>query len=557
MIVLLGIAFLAGVVTAISPCVLPILPIVLVGGAAGGRKRPFAIVAGLALSFFTFTLFAAWLLGRLGLPKDLLRNIALGLLFLLAASLIVPPLGKLLERPFLRFSRYGARDVSSGFLLGASLGLVFVPCAGPVLAVITVKAASLDFGWRTLALTAAYSLGAAAVMLIFATLGQRAAERTKLFRAHAPQVRTALGVIMMVAAVGIAFNLDRRAQTALSDYTGWFQSKVEKTAFATRRLDSLRPAPKYTPAPLPRPELLRNGELPDYGQAPDFTRISHWLNTPGDRALTMHGLRGKVVLIDFWTYSCINCLRTLPYLEAWYRTYGKDGFVIIGVHTPEFAFEHELSNVREQSRKLGVRYPVALDNGYGTWNAYGNQYWPAEYLVDRQGHVRHAHFGEGEYDKTEQLIRTLLAERGAKLPTALDLPDRTPTGLITPESYLGYGRLARYAGSPIRANRIADYELPASLGESELAYGGFWKVQPQRIVAGRDARLRLRFNARRVHLVLGGRGRVQVLVDGKPERTVVVTEDKLYTLVRRADITDGLLELRFTPGVEAYAFTFG
>ena len=504
MVVLLGIAFLAGVVTAISPCVLPILPIVLVGGAAGGRKRPFAIVAGLALSFFTFTLFAAWLLGRLGLPKDLLRNIALALLFLLAAALIIPPLGTLLERPFLRFSRYGARDVSSGFLLGASLGLVFVPCAGPVLAVITVKAASLDFGWRTLALTAAYSLGVAGVMLVFAILGQRASERTKTFRAHAPQVRMALGVIMAAAALGIAFNLDLKAQTALSDYTGWFQSKVEKTAFATRRLDSLRAPSKYTPSPLPRPELLRNGSLPDYGQAPAFTGISHWLNTPGGRPLTMHGLRGKVVLIDFWTYSCINCIRTLPYLESWYRTYAKDGLVIVGVHTPEFAFEHELSNVRSNAHDLGVRYPVALDNDYGTWSAYGNQYWPAEYLVDRKGQVRHAHFGEGEYDQTEQAIRTLLAERGQTLPKALDLPDRTPTGGITPESYLGFSRLARYVGSPIKANRMAEYELPASLGQGELAYGGRWKVGPQQIVAGPHARLRLHFDARKVHLVLGG-----------------------------------------------------
>jgi thiol-disulfide isomerase/thioredoxin len=263
------------------------------------------------------------------------------------------------------------------------------------------------------------------------------------------------------------------------------------------------------------------------------------------------------VLIDFWTYSCINCIRTLPYLESWYRTYAKDGLVIVGVHTPEFAFEHELSNVRSNARELGVRYPVALDNEYGTWNRYGNQYWPAEYLVDRRGHVRHAHFGEGEYDRTEQIIRELLAEPGMKLPRALDLPDRTPTGLITPESYLGYVRLDRYAGSPVRENRLARYELPASLGQSELAYGGFWKVGPERIVAGRDARLELRFRARKVHLVLGGRGQIQVLVDGKPERTVRVTGDRLYTLVERPKLTDGLLELRFAPGVEAYAFTFG
>src|SRR5262249_13920162 len=329
----------------------------------------------------------------------------IGLLFLLAASLIVPPLGNLLERPFLRFSRYSPKDVGGGFVLGASLGLVFVPCAGPILAVITVKAASLDFGWRTLALPAAYALGAAAVMLVFAVLGQRAAERTKAFRSHAQYVRMGLGVVMALAALGITFNLDRKAQTALSNYTNWFQKHTERSAYASRQLNKLRPPAKFGPAPLPRPSLLRNGDLPDYGVAPAFSGISHWLNTPGERPLTMRSLRGKVVLIDFWTYSCINCLRTLPYLESWYRTYAKDGFVIVGVHTPEFAFEHVLSNVRSNAHDLGVRYPVALDNDYSTWNAYGNQYWPAEYLIDRRGDVRHTHFGEGEYDQTEKYIR--------------------------------------------------------------------------------------------------------------------------------------------------------
>jgi cytochrome c biogenesis protein CcdA/thiol-disulfide isomerase/thioredoxin len=557
MVVLIGIAFLAGVVTAISPCVLPVLPIILAGSAVGGRRRPFAIVAGLALSFFTFTLFAAWLLDQLGLPKDLLRNIGIALLFVLAASLILPPLGDLLERPFVRFSRFGGNDAHGGFLLGASLGLVFVPCAGPVLAVITVKAASLDFGWRTLTLTAAYSLGAAAVMLVFAIGGQRAGERTKAFRAHALQVRVALGVVMALGALAITFDLDRRAQTALNDYTGWFQSKVEKNAYAVRQLDKLRPPPKFTPGPLPHPDLTRADTLHDFGAAPDFVGIDHWLNTPGGRPLRLRDLRGKVVLIDFWTYSCINCLRTLPYLESWYRAYGPDGFEIVGVHTPEFAFEHELSNVRSNAHDLGVRYPVALDNDYATWNAYGNQYWPAEYLLDRRGHVRRAHFGEGKYDETEAAIRQLLAEPGMRLPKRLELPDRTPTGSITPESYLGYGRLDRYVGSPLGTNRLAHYELPPTLGQSELAYGGYWRVGPERIVAGRDARLQLRFRARKVHLVLGGHGRVQVLVDGKPEQTVRVTDDRLYTLVRRRDLTEGLLELRFSPGVEGYAFTFG
>jgi cytochrome c biogenesis protein CcdA/thiol-disulfide isomerase/thioredoxin len=552
MVVLLGIAFLAGVITAVSPCVLPVLPIVLAGGASGGRRRPYAIVAGLALSFALFTLFATWVLDQLGLPKDLLRNAGIALLFLLAATLLVPRLGLLVERPFARLGRGPSADLGGGFLLGVALGAVFVPCGGPVLATITANAAQLHFGWRTVALAFAYSLGAAAVMLAFAAGGQRALDRSRAFKAHARQARALLGVVIAASAFAIAFDLDRKAQTALGNYTGWFQRRTESSAYARGRLSGVSGTHQ-----LQRVGSVTGSTLPDYGPARPFLAISHWLNTPGDRPLTIEGLRGKVVLIDFWTYSCINCIRTLPYLESWYRTYARDGLVIVGVHTPEFAFEHVLSNVRENARQLGVRYPIALDNEYATWDAYQNQYWPAEYLIDRRGRIRHVHFGEGEYDRTEAAIRELLAEPGMTLPKALALPDRTPYGPITPESYLGYGRLERYAGSPIRENRFAAYDLPHTLGQNELAYGGRWSVQNERVVAGRGATLRLSFRARKVHLVLGGHGLVRAFVDGKPERVVRVTEDRLYTLVERPRITSGLLELRFTPGLQAYAFTFG
>jgi thiol-disulfide isomerase/thioredoxin len=267
----------------------------------------------------------------------------------------------------------------------------------------------------------------------------------------------------------------------------------------------------------------------------------------------MRGLRGKVVLIDFWTYSCVNCLRTLPHLRAWDTAYRKDGLVIVGVHTPEFAFEHDAGNVRSAIERLGVRYPVVQDNAFRTWNAYANQYWPAEYLVDRKGRVRHAHFGEGSYGETEALIRRLLGTGDGR---AHRVADTTPRGLLTPETYLGYERIARYAGSTLRPDREAAYTFPADLPQDGLAYGGRWRVEGERAVAGKDGRLRLRFSARFVYLVLGGRGRVDVLVDGKPTKTVRVAAYKLYTL-RAGPATDALLELRFTPGVQAYAFTFG
>jgi cytochrome c biogenesis protein CcdA/thiol-disulfide isomerase/thioredoxin len=543
MVLLLVIGFLAGVVTAISPCVLPVLPILLAGGAAGGRRRPYAIIAGLVSSFVVFTLGAAWIIDRLGLPDDFLRNAALVLLFVVAATLLVPRLGELLERPFLRLTRRRPGAAGGGFVLGASLGLVFVPCAGPILAYITVRAASENLNAKAVLLTIAYALGAAVPMLLVALFGRGVAARLR-----GPLVRPALGAVMALAGVAIVFNVDTKAQTALGGYTTKLQSWIEGGRYVERQLHGSKP----------RLVSAANGaQLADYGQAPDFSRISHWLNTPGDRPLSLASLRGKVVLVDFWTYSCINCLRTLPHLEAWDKAYRKDGLVVVGVHTPEFAFEHSLSNVKAATRRLGVHYPVALDNDYGTWDAYSNQYWPAEYLLDRRGHVRHFHFGEGEYDQTEQLIRQLLEPARSHLPTATAIADRTPMALTTPESYLGYARLDRYAGSGIARDRFATYRLPSTLPLDHLAYGGSWLVRAEGILAGRAARLRLRFHAHEVYLVLGGRGTVRALLDGRAAGLVRVRGDRLYTILSGKKLREALLELRFSPGVEAYAFTFG
>jgi thiol-disulfide isomerase/thioredoxin len=264
------------------------------------------------------------------------------------------------------------------------------------------------------------------------------------------------------------------------------------------------------------------------------------------------------VLVDFWTYSCINCLRTLPHVKAWDRTYRDRGLVVVGVHTPEFAFEHVAGNVQGAVGRLGVKYPVAIDNDYGTWNAYGNQYWPAKYLLDKQGHLRYYHFGEGKYDETEARIRTLLGESADLLPVAAKLSDPTPRTPLTPETYLGFRRLARFAQATVEENRFAEYRFPEhALRQDELAYAGTWRVTPEMIVAGLGARLRLRFAAKTVHLVLGGEGQVRVLLDGKPQGTVNVNGSRLYTLLRLPELQIGLLELQFSPGVRGYAFTFG
>src|ERR671930_501846 len=479
MVLLLVIGFLAGVVTAISPCVLPVLPILLAGGASGGRRRPYAIIAGLVLSFTVFTLTAAWIIDKLGLPDDFLRNAALVLLFVVAATLLVPRLGELLERPFLPLTRRRPAGSGGGFLLGLSLGLVFVPCAGPIFSYVAVRAGSEHLNSKAVLLIVAYSLGAAVPMLLVALGGCGISSKLR-----GPLVRPVLGVVMALAGLAIVFNLDTKAQTALGGYTNTIQGWFERTDYVKRHLNG--GGPKLVSA-------ATETQLADYGRAPDFSHISDWLNTPGERPLSLASLR----------------------------------------------------------------YPVALDNDYATWDAYSNQYWPAEYLLDRRGHVRHYHFGEGEYGRTEQLIRELLAPERAHLPTATAIADRTPMSGTTPESYLGYQRLERFAGGHVTPNRFTTYRFPATLPLDELAYSGSWLVGGERIMAGRDARLRLHFHAHDVYLVLGGSGTVRVLVDGRAAGTVRVTGDRLYTLLSGKKLREGVLELRFSPGIQAYAFTFG
>jgi cytochrome c biogenesis protein CcdA/thiol-disulfide isomerase/thioredoxin len=534
---LVGIGLLAGLITAFSPCVLPVLPILLAGGASG--RKPLRIITGLVASFVVFTLFASWLLDRLGLPQDLLRNLAIAALFVVAATLLVPRLGLVLERPFAGLTRF--RAGGGGFALGVSLGLVFVPCAGPVLGAVATNAAQHHFTLWTVLVATAYGIGAAIPMLAVALGGS---EITRHVRTGAARFRTLSGVVIAAVALAFVFHLDDRLTGITPGYLKSWQGSVENGKTAQRELAHLRTGKHVAASP---PGVLQN-----YGVAPDFQPDGDWFNS---KPLSVASLRGKVVLVDFWTYSCINCLRTLPHLEAWYAAYRKDGFEIVGVHTPEFAFEHVASNVRAAIARLGIHYPVVQDNRYRTWAAYGNEYWPAEYLIDRSGKVRHVEFGEGDYDQTEAAIRTLLGVAGGTRRTRV--ADTTPRDLTTPESYLGYRRLARYAGSPIVRDRAARYRLPKRLPPDELAYGGTWTVTPERIVAGPNATLQLHFRAEKIYLVLGGHGRVRVAIGGRPQSALDVDAYKLYTLRDGTSPADALLELRFPPGVQAYAFTFG
>lgn len=571
MITLVLIGLLGGLITAVSPCILPVLPVVfLAGGPAreqtGGppeqrteparNRRPYAVVAGLVLSFSFFTLLGVTIISALGLPEDVLRWVGLALLVLIGASLVFPPLERLLERPFARIPQRQVNREGGAFVLGLGLGLLYVPCAGPVLAAITVAGARGQLNLGIVALTVSFAVGTALPLLVFALAGRKVAQRVTAFRKRARGVRIVGGVVMMALALALAFNITDALQRALPDYTSTAQKKIEDSDVARQKLSGL-----YDDS---NKDLSRcedgSEQLRSCGQAPPIDGISTWLNTPGGKPVDLKAERGKVVLVDFWTYSCINCQRSLPYVKAWYRTYKDYGLDVIGVHSPEFAFEKSASNVADQSRKLGVTYPVALDNKLTTWNNYRNRFWPAKYLIDAHGTVRHFKFGEGQYDQTEDLIRTLLkqADPSVKLPPKTGRQDTELTRDRTPETYLSNLRITGYTGDPLLDDKPKQYRFPAEVPLNRLALEGTWTAGYQYFTAGDDARLAFTYRAKNANLVLAGKGTVTVLVDGKAVKTVSVHgTPTLHRLVDDASARTARLELRFTPGIQAYAFTFG
>src|SRR3954465_9375176 len=398
-------ALLAGAATAVSPCVLPVLPVVLSGGGTGGRRRPLGIGTGLTLSFTFATVALVYVIDALGLPDDLLRMAAIIVLLLFGATLVVPALAARVEAWLTRLAPSAHRgDENGGFrsgvLVGLSLGLVYAPCAGPILAGVITVSASQSFDAGRLAVALSYRLGSAPV-LYFLMLGGPPAIAPLARRGTAFQV--AMGAVMVLVGLAMLGNYDIRFQNAIATDLPAFlvdpSKSLEDTASPRAALVDLRGGGHGVGAEATgaAPEEGAHGalKLPVLGKAPEFVGTERWLDTPGDRPLTLRQLRGRVVLVDFWTYSCINCLRTLPFLKAWDERYRKDGLTIVGVHTPEFPFERSASNVRAAIAQNGIRYPVAQDNDYATWNAYANQYWPAEYFLHAPGRARLPHLRQG------------------------------------------------------------------------------------------------------------------------------------------------------------------
>ncbi|MFI5259367.1 MAG: cytochrome c biogenesis protein DipZ [Candidatus Limnocylindrales bacterium] len=602
MVVLIVVAFIAGLATAVSPCVLPILPIVLATGADGDRRRPVLVIAGLIASFSFFTLASVQIIEALHLPSATLRDAAIVVIALFGLTLLVPSLTVRFERLTARLPALGARiaagqeqrgfggsninvsairggdatldlpraSVVGGLVTGVGLGLVWTPCAGPILGAITSLAVTAPGSASTLQLVISYAIGAGLPLLAIALGGRAVLARLRLRSASAWAGR-AFGVLVLVTAglmaVGADTAISADLTSALPDWTGALQT-LERTGPVQAALHDLGAAPAASSGDTSGGS--NSSGLPVGPLAPDFTGIDHWLNSP---ALTMAGLRGKVVLVDFWTYSCINCIRTLPYVESWYQNYAADGFVVVGVHTPEFAFEHDTGNVAAAISRFGITYPVAQDNEYDTWTAYSNEYWPADYLIDSTGHIRSTHFGEGDYDTTEAEIRSLIAEIGPKALPSAATPAPAPPFVSneTPETYIGTDRAASFASPESAAPGSNHYTFPGTLPDDGFAVSGTFDFQPEyaTALAGGD-QLELSFFARDVYLVAAADSPVQATVKVTGTAGAAPTEDvaadgsmtigaaRLYHLVHLPAATRGTVVVTFKgTGARAYSFTFG
>jgi cytochrome c biogenesis protein CcdA/thiol-disulfide isomerase/thioredoxin len=595
MLILVLFAGLAGAGTALSPCVLPVLPALLSAGGVGGRRRPVGIVLGLSVTFTVTIVGVAMVVDGVGLGSDPLRDIAVVVLLAFGLTLLLPNLSARIEAPLSRVARLGPRSAGDGFrsglLVGAALGFVYTPCASPILAaVISVGAAS----GRTIVIALSYAFGSALVLFALILGGRRLFDRVRQ-AGRGPLLQRVLGTILILTAVAMLSNLDVTFDQFVAQHIPNVNltASLECSPTVTSRLHQITGRqPKFAPANgsaacgssatavhpaaanASQAILLSDArELKALGEAPEFMETQDWFNTPGGRPLTLSSLRGRVVLVDFWTYTCINCIRTLPYLKAWSAAYSNEGLTIVGVETPEFAFERDAANVANAISQFGLRYPVVQDNDMGTWNAYGNQYWPADYLIDANGQVRYTSFGEGDYPQTETAIRALLAEAGYQVgakshPTGVVVPSQE----ATPETYLGTERAHGWVNGPKPGLRDYGARPPRNLELNDFAYSGTWNIAGQPATAVADAGIDVEFQAKNVYLVLSSAGQlapgVRVLLDGREipaadsgadvhNGVVTVRRERLYSLVSLAHSERHRLSLRFAPGVTGYAFTFG
>ena len=567
-------AYLGGVLTILSPCILPVLPFVFARADRPFRSNGLPMLLGMALTFALVATLAAVGGGWTIHANQYGRLVALVVLALLGLTLLSTRVAAWLSRPFValgnRLSQHspGEDDSIWGAAgLGVATGLLWAPCAGPILGLLLTAAALNGASVQTTLLLLTYAAGAATSLGVALLLGGKVFGWMKRSLGAGEWVRRALGVLVLAGVAAIALGLDTGVLSRISlAATGGIEQRL---------LDTVRPAQAAAPA-------LKPGEpLPVEGQMPSLAGATQWFNSP---ALTTASLRGKVVLVDFWTYSCINCLRALPYVRGWADKYRDHGLVVIGVHAPEFAFEKDPANVARAIKDLGVDYPVAMDNDYAIWRGFSNQYWPAHYFIDAKGQIRHHHFGEGGYVQSEDVIRQLLTAAGQK-----HLPGGYVSGMhrgveaaashdptLSPETYVGYARAENFASGSVAHDEAWNYQAPRVLGPNQWALAGRWSVHDESAqLEHAGGCILYRFRGRDLHLVLGPGSagkpvRFRVTLDGKPpgvdhgtdtdaNGNGTINEQRLYQLVRQANgSAERLFEIEFLdPGLQAYAFTFG
>ena len=573
MILLIAFAFIAGVVTVLSPCILPILPIVLtssIGGEDIGKSRPLGVVTGFVFSFTFFTLFLSTIVRLSGIPADTLRLLSVVIIAGFGLSLLIPKVQLLTERLFAKLSglipnSQGKTGFSGGLFIGFSIGLLWTPCVGPILASVISLAITGTVTLDALFITLAYSMGTAIPMFMIMIGGQNLLRRVPWLLSNLGKIQKIFGILMILTAIGIYFNFDRKFQTYILDtfpQYGAGLTKLEDNQLVRDQLDNMGGSVDENSLGKPTSDMLPKGPL-----APELIPGGEWFNS---EPLQLSELRRKVVIIDFWTYSCINCQRTFPYLRTWHEKYADDGLVIIGVHSPEFEFEKDVDNVAEAIEDFDLQYPIVQDNNFATWRAYNNRYWPAKYIIDKDGYVRYTHFGEGAYDETEEVIQELLRETGAEdVNQSINNPTyRNSSG--TPETYLGFGRM-RGLASPdgVVRGSVSEYSQPSTLRSNEFAFEGDWIVEEEYSNPQEGSALYLNFEAKEVFLVMNskeGESKVRVYVDDEVQYggvdvvdgVVTVDSDTLYKLIDLPEPGRHILKLEFLDdNTEVYAFTFG
>jgi cytochrome c biogenesis protein CcdA/thiol-disulfide isomerase/thioredoxin len=581
--ILFLLAYLGGVLTIVSPCILPVIPFVLARADRPFLRNGLPMLIGMTLAFAVVASFASVAGGWVVSANQYGRLAALVLLAVFGLTLLFPAVADRLMQPLvsvgarLSQSAEGNETLLAPLVLGIATGFLWAPCAGPVLGLILTGAALQGANFGTALLLLTYAAGAATSLALALLVGGRVFAAMKKSIGAGEWVRRGLGAAVLVAVVAIGLGADTGFLTNIS--------VGGTTALEQSLLDKLRPNQKTASGPSmtkqATPSELANAELPVEDLMPSLAGAQEWLNSP---PLSLEALKGKVVLVDFWTYSCINCLRSIPYVRAWAEKYKDHGLVVIGVHAPEFAFERNVANVKTALGTFKIGYPVAIDNEYKIWRSFENEYWPAHYFIDGNGKVRHHHFGEGEYDESEEIIQKMLKDAGNKdLPGGLVTVDASgaqaaadTSDVKSPETYVGYDRGNHFV-SP--GGVVADKGHTYAVGEPQLnewSLTGNWTVGPERAqLDDKDGSIVYRFHARDLHLVLGpsaeGRQiRFRVTIDGKApgdahgmdadaEGNGVVTTQRLYQLVRApGTVADHTFEIRFLdPGVQAFAFTFG